>query len=1158
MLKILIMLKGKQKSSVIFFRSKWACYSSYKKEILPRHIKKIYLPDPTKTKKLNNQMASDNGHDIQDQSMKTNEFNIQMLSRSIYKQIFKNNNKYLADRSVIDHCLNTLRAHGLLQNFNCNNLADVDFKLPPLKGKDLIEHFYLIGEEQAKPYKVLLDQLLISIPPMPRKWLMKPGWIRYYKDSKPECVPYPLENVFVFDVEVCVKAGKLPTLATAVSDKAWYAWVNEVLTENVEKPIKSTQLSLSDLIPMETDVWLSNHKKQARIIIGHNVSYDRARIKEQYYLKQTDMRFLDTMSLHISVSGLTSSQRAILKSEKLKLEDSEWKNYTSLNSLREVHKLYCGTSVEKETRDLFVSGSLYDIQKQFDKVITYCAKDVLATYNVFKVLYPMFLERFPHPVTFAGMIELSTAYLPVNDTWERYIADSEQTYEDLHIENNMLLAKRADEACQLFHMEQYKNDLWMWDQDWSVKELTLKKTRNLKVDRQVDRLKDNTFVSMDLKDAKDVEENEDEELTCLKTKFAYLEKKVELLPAVKSVLPGYPKWYRKLCTKPDLSATWTPGPQLISTSMQITPKLLCLTWEGYPLHFIKELGWGFLVPFSYEMNPVGKIPLEKLVNKCPLSLKNNKAKHISIDICQEVDRKISCNYYKSLKQNKICNTYSGSGIQCNMVLDDCCWFIKLPHKDGSSHRVGNPLAKDFLSKFYENVLSGDTEVAQKVVSISNQLSYWKNNKARIIEQMVVWLERKFLPPQLKNDEKKYGAIIPQIVVCGTLTRRAVEPTWMTASNVYLDRIGSELRSMVQAPKGYKIVGADVDSQELWIASILGDAHCAKLHGATPFGYMTISGNKADGTDMHSVTAKASGISRDQAKIINYARIYGAGQNFAEQLIKQFNPTMSKLDARSKAIKMFNLTKGKRVYRLKKEHLLELPDKLYGRWEAQELAKIHNRTLDEMFYKPKWVGGTESAMFNRLEEIANDPQPTTPFLNCRLSRALEPKLCVGDQFLPTRINWIVQSGAVDFLHLMLVCMRWLMNDKARFCLSFHDEVRYLVKENYQYKAALAMHVTNLLTRAFCSLKLGIDDLPQSVAFFSSVEVDSVLRKDSKQDCRTPSNPHGLQKGYGIPFGESLDIYEAIKKANGHSEWWKDMKSDVKGNKKETCTNGGSSG
>jgi DNA polymerase gamma 1 len=36
--------------------------------------------------------------------------------------------------------------------------------------------------------------------------------------------------------------------------------------------------------------------------------------------------------------------------------------------------------------------------------------------------------------------------------------------------------------------------------------------------------------------------------------------------------------------------------------------------------------------------------------------------------------------------------------------------------------------------------------------------------------------------------------------------------------------------MIQAPPGYHFVGADVDSQELWIAAILGDSYYKKVHG----------------------------------------------------------------------------------------------------------------------------------------------------------------------------------------------------------------------------------------------------------------------------------------------------------------------------------------
>lgn len=41
-------------------------------------------------------------------------------------------------------------------------------------------------------------------------------------------------------------------------------------------------------------------------------------------------------------------------------------------------------------------------------------------------------------------------------------------------------------------------------------------------------------------------------------------------------------------------------------------------------------------------------------------------------------------------------------------------------------------------------------------------------------------------------------------------------------------------------------------------------------------------------------------------------------------------------------------------------------------------------------KRTWSGGTESAMFNKLESIAHSAQPATPVLGCRISRALEPR------------------------------------------------------------------------------------------------------------------------------------------------------------------------
>ena len=143
---------------------------------------------------------------------------------------------------------------------------------------------------------------------------------------------------------------------------------------------------------------------------------------------------------------------------------------------------------------------------------------------------------------------------------------------------------------------------------------------------------------------------------------------------------------------------------------------------------------------------------------------------------------------------------------------------------------------------------------------------------------------------------------------GTITRRATENTWLTASNSKTNRIGSELKSLIEAPKGYVFVGADVDSEELWIASLIGDS-MFKIHGGTALGWMTLEGDKNQKTDLHSKTADIMGILRNDAKVFNYGRIYGAGVKFATRLLKQCNANLSDAEAERLAKELYEKTKG---------------------------------------------------------------------------------------------------------------------------------------------------------------------------------------------------------------------------------------------------------
>ena len=90
---------------------------------------------------------------------------------------------------------------------------------------------------------------------------------------------------------------------------------------------------------------------------------------------------------------------------------------------------------------------------------------------------------------------------------------------------------------------------------------------------------------------------------------------------------------------------------------------------------------------------------------------------------------------------------------------------------------------------------------------------------------------------------------------------------------------------------------------------------------------------------------------------------------------------------------------------------------------------------------------------------------------------------------------------------------------------------MVRTEDRFRAALALQIANLWTRCMFAYQLNLYDLPQSVAFFSSVDIDKVLRKEVNMDCQTPSNPHGLKLGYAIPFGESYDIHAILEKTKG---------------------------
>ncbi|KAK9467116.1 DNA polymerase family A-domain-containing protein [Lipomyces arxii] len=939
-----------------------------------------------------------------------NEVGIQQLSKSIHKQVFPNGpSEPFPD--LVRLSKQHLQMHELLGK-QTDVQGAIVMDLPPLQGNTLDEHFHKLGIHAGEPYLTMAKEFvkLEQTPEMPEKWVVRSGWTKYVPGKNPVKVSAPDADCLVFDTEVLYRESPFAIIATAMSKDAWFCWLSPWLLEESTSP--------RHLIPMGT-------QSSTKLIIGHNVGYDRVRVKDEYHFRMSKAMFLDTMSLHVAANGMCSQQRPAWIKHQKKLEkisemvdqsgdvqlqstlelmkeddeDEPWIRHSSMNGLAAVAKFHCDIELDKSERDTFGVLDRQGIRDNLQQLITYCGRDVETTYAVYQKVLPAFLKVCPHPVSFAALRHLASVFLPVDRSWEKYVESAEGKYQELLQEVEMRLTELIEQAIALKDdpERKFEQDPWLKQLDWTMKPIRMVQPKK---------------------------------------------KGDEPRLAKNQKLPGYPEWYKALFSKSEMS---------VSVRTRIAPIMFRMSWDGNPLVWTTVHGWTFRVD---KVNAQSYI--DQNYTKC--------------DITEETKAFIMDDF---------------NGV-----------YFKIPHKDGPGARCASPMAKGYLQFFESGVMSSEYSYAREALDMNAACSYWISARERVRSQIPVWKEDTNLGiSPASASERGLGMILPTIIPMGTITRRAVEATWLTASNAKKNRVGSELKSMVCAPDGYKFVGADVDSEELWIASLVGDSQFG-IHGGTAIGWMTLEGTKALSTDLHSRTADILKITRNDAKVFNYGRIYGAGLKFAIQLLRKFNPTITDAEATKVATQLYQSTKGAKVKRA---------------------SKAFRRG-------PFWYGGTESLMFNKLEEIADQHVPRTPVLGCAITEALMSENLERSAFMTSRINWAIQSSGVDYLHLMIVSMNYLIEKfklDARLCITLHDEMRYLVKDKDAYKVAMALQVSNIWTRAMFCEQLGIHDIPQSCAFFSAVDIDTVIRKEVDVPCVTPSHPNA------IPPGQSLDIAKLLK-------------------------------
>jgi len=400
-------------------------------------------------------------------------------------------------------------------------------------------------------------------------------------------------------------------------------------------------------------------------------------------------------------------------------------------------------------------------------------------------------------------------------------------------------------------------------------------------------------------------------------------------------------------------------------------------------------------------------------------------------------------------------------------------LTKIPHPKGTGDNVGVLLSKDFLVDMEVGRLSSDMPEAKRALDIANATSYWTSVRKRVMDRIFLEVENPHGDP--------WNMMMPEIIAHGTVTRRTVESLMVTMCSTKGWRIGTELKSRIQCPPGWKIVGADFDGQELQIASIYADAWEGGFVGASPMAHTILSGAKEKGTDAHTKLANAIGVDRDTAKGVGFAMLYGAGvRTIANTIQKKF----------------------------KDRNTAEL--RQYGN---RALAFKKGKRNEDGFYE----GGSDSGCYNFMEGIAlRSKIPQLPCLGTKISTALRPS-AVGNDFHTGRINWTIQSSGAEMLAVILTASHWLARKfkiPAQFILSIHDETWFMVPEKYAETFAVTFQMAHLYSWARFQAGVGINDVPLSRAFFSSVAIDDRLRKSPHECTVTPSNPEGTGEPEGI--------------------------------------------
>ena len=677
-----------------------------------------------------------------------------------------------------------------------------------------------------------------------------------------------------------------------------------------------------------------------KTIIGHNVSYDAIRLEESYHLLTDEVNCIDTMSMHIAVAGMSSKQKTAFSTDFY----APWKRVTSNNNLVDCYNLHC-KPIRPLTQD----------DKEIRNIFVYGDLPAFKA-NLLDLIHYMILDHYYTFELFKNLFKTYLFYNPEAFTLKGLIKVCGARVPVVSDWENWLVSVEKS----YFETKSETNK--------SLTELATELVKDFKAD------------TLDMSDP--------------------WVSQLDWTIAKTGKNKGIPKWYRLGV----LSKIKDKGEHPISTSSNLAPILLKLSWEGSPLFKSPKSGWCF-------------------------------------------------------------NGENGE-------------VRKVPHPKGVNNNCGNPLGKEYIKYMENDTLTSLDPRSKEIIQKAKSISYWKSMRTRVACH----------EPQVAKDTNS-KMIRTCIVPHGTVTRRATESTFLVMSDIKPNIVGSELKSRIQAPKGFVLVGADFDSQEMRIGAAKADSFLG-LHGSSPMSLTQMVGSKHNHTDSHSLLAKDLDLwpDRQLGKTLNFLMLFFGGvKGLSEAIVTALGIPFK--EAETIAKKAIGLRRGKKDY-------------------STGLFK----------------GGTDSHAYNYMLRLADTEYSRTVLGKSAAPKPLQ-KRYVGKDHMPSRCNRSIQSAGVDILHLFLTFLDYYIAEwklEGNFIISVHDEVWTLVRYNQRYLMAWAFQLSHMLTWTIFFKAYGFSTIPYNYLFFSSVNIDTVLRKEvdnctgkTYTGTKTVSNPNEE-----IPMGEKI--------------------------------------